>query len=179
MLSNIERKRRILCSILLSLAIVMVAKEIQSEINYSEADEQIYNDEIVYLDNNKMLVDGKIADVKEIPGYTYIGNGRYVEDNSSEQVEETTEIRKASYTAEELKQMIEEGTAIKKQYGNSPFYVYCIEVPNGTNNYFVPSGYTMYEELYGIKYDEGSPIVYEPAGVYHYIRSEKIRARIK
>lgn len=72
---------------------------------------------------------------------------------------------KSSFTEDDILYGLETGEIIKWQYGNSPFYVYCIKVPNGTNNYFVPSGYDMYQELVGMDYGNGT--VYERTNNFH------------
>lgn len=146
MLEN-NRNKRILSAILLSITLLLAAKEMRTEII-----------------NNQSNTDEIGNTLPSIIAEEYVN-------------EDTAKEEQKKFTEDELEKLIEEGIVIKKRYGNSIFYVYCIEVPNGTNNRCVPNGYKMFEELRGFKYGETSQIIYERTGIYHTGKKEYSRIR--
>ncbi len=154
MLQDNNKNKRIFSAILLSITILITAKELENKIINDKSNNMSNDSEIVYLDDNKMDIDGQIMGEQK------------------------------SFVIEELEKMIEDGTVIKKQYVNSPFYVYCIKVgssvklPSGDTG-FVPNGYMMYEELHGIICGENEKAVYVRSGMYHTVKKEQSRNRTK
>lgn len=80
--NNNDKKRRLFSAILLSFTILMVAKEFKTKIFNDNANDMNNNSGIIYLDDDKMVIDGQILEIAEIPGSTYIGNGKYVKENA-------------------------------------------------------------------------------------------------
>lgn len=79
--NNKNNSKRIFSAILIYLSILLVSKEFIAEINNKKEIEINNNSTIVYLDDKKIVVDGKIVEVGELPGYKYVGHGMYVKNN--------------------------------------------------------------------------------------------------
>lgn len=181
MLTNNNRNKRIFSAILLSITILLISKEIRTEIINHETNEKNYNSEIISLEDNKMIIEGQRVETLEVSDHTYVDNKKHVKTDEIENTvdEDTNQEEQKNFTEEELERMIKEGTAVKKRYSNSMFNVYYVEPLNETSNYYAPSGYKIYEQLCGFKNVETSQIVYVRTGIYHAIEKEKTRIRTK
>lgn len=147
--------KRFLAAALLSYSILLVGKGLTNEIKSQNSS----NDNMITYEN------------------TLSGTSVQKLYESQNEIIESYELDKNVFTKEEVLQMLEEGTVIKKQYGDSPFCIYYIEVKKaGTKNYIysVPNGYKMYAKLLGVDID--GQVYYQ---VTSYICTEKIKENVR
>lgn len=171
-MNNNEKIKRFYASLLLSFSILLVGKTIDSEIQNSNDFKDSYDNSIIYEGNISEVNDDAFLDIVKYQNELIDSFG----------------LEKTSYSEEEIEELLKEGTVIKKQYFNSPFCVYCIEINNARTSsgivYVVPDGYKRYAELVGTKViiNGESKLYYNVTSTIRTVKVEQkdnIRTRIK
>lgn len=160
-MNNSEKLKRFYASVLLSFSILLVGKNIDKQIENSKATQQDGDNPISYEVN--------------------FNNDKYKEliDYQNDFIN-SFGLEKTRYSSEEIEELLKEGIVIKKQFGNSPFLVYCIEIKSAKSSsgvvYVVPNGYKRYAQLAAISItvDGERKTYYDVTSI---IRTEKVEQK--
>lgn len=160
-MNNSEKLKRFYASVLLSFSILLVGKNIDKQLENSKYTQQDSDNPISYE------VNFNNDEYKELIDY-------------QKDFINSFGLEKTRYSSEEIDELLRDGTVITKQYGNSPFLVYCIEIKSARSSsgvvYAVPNGYKRYAQLVAIETNVNGErkIYYDVTSI---IRTEKVEQK--